>query len=74
MAGKQKYKKRGGGSGNTGESTFETSEKTVEVPEIGGIMDQIDTSLHETRNVVVKEKKVKKEKVRSGGCFSSYED
>ena len=48
----QMFKKRGGGP-SKGESTFETSEEKTEVPEIGEIMDQIDKSLNETRNIVV---------------------
>lgn len=57
----QIYKKRGKGTGNTGESTFEQGEKT-EIPEIDGVMDQIEVSLSKTKNIVVKKKRKKKKK------------
>lgn len=55
MAKTQIYKKRGKGPGNTGESTFEQSEKT-EIPEIDGVMDQITRSLDKTKHVIVENK------------------
>jgi len=51
--GGQVFKKRGPGGGNEGESTFETSEEKTEVPDIGGIMEQIDRNLNKTTNVIV---------------------
>lgn len=51
----QIFKKRGGNNENTGDSTFETSEET-EIPEIDGIMAQIDRNLNETRNIIVRKK------------------
>ena len=55
MAFGQVFKKRGGGGPSKGESTFETSEEVTEVPDIGGIMEQIDRNLNKTRNVVIEE-------------------
>ena len=52
MAFGQVFKKRGGGSGNTGDSTFEQGEKT-EIPEIEGIMEQIDRNLNKAKHVIV---------------------
>lgn len=55
MAFGQVYKKRGGGS-SKGESTFETSEEVTEIPDISGIMEQIDKNLNKTHNIVVEKK------------------
>jgi len=64
MAKSQVYKKRGKGPGKTDESTFEQGEKT-EIPEIDGVMDQIETNLNKTANIVVKPKKKKKKKKKA---------
>lgn len=67
---KQVFKKRGGGN-NTEESTFEISEETTEVPEIDGIMQQIDKSLMESDDIKVQEVKIEDpQKVRRGCCWS----
>jgi hypothetical protein len=63
MSNGQIYKKRGPG-GNTGESTFETSEEKTEIPEIDGVMSRIDRKLNETKNVVVKAE----ETMERGSC------
>lgn len=52
MAFGQVFKKRGGAP-SKGESTFETSEEVTEVPDISGIMDQIDRNLNKTRDIIV---------------------
>lgn len=52
MAFGQVFKKRGGGPKNNGESTFEQSEKT-EIPEIEGIMEQIDRNLDKSKHIIV---------------------
>jgi len=71
---KQIFKKRGGGS-NTGESTFETSDEKTEVPEVDGVMQQIDKSLADTEHVKVEEIEfIQHEPIRIGCCFSRYED
>jgi len=56
MAFGQVFKKRGGGPKKE-ESTFETREEVTEIPDIGGIMDQIDRNLNKTHDIVVKEPK-----------------
>ena len=71
---KQIFKKRGGGS-NTGESTFETSEEKTEVPEVDGVMQQIDKSLADTEHVKVEQIEVQEPKmVRIGCCFCPIDE
>lgn len=64
---KQIFKKRGGGK-SVEESTFETSEETTEVPEIDGVMQQIDKSLTKSEGVKVVET-VEEKPERQGCCW-----
>jgi hypothetical protein len=66
MAFGQVFKKRGGGSGNEGESTFETSEEKTEVPEIDNVMAQIDRSIDRSRGIIIVQEEDRV--MRRGGC------
>ncbi len=48
---KQVFKKRGNVAGDIGDSTFETDEKKIKIPEIDKVMDRIDRNLNETKSI-----------------------
>lgn len=55
MAFGQVFKKRGVSNGDTGNSDLETSEEKTKIPDIGGIMGQINSKLNETSDIIVRE-------------------
>lgn len=66
MAFGQEHKKRSNPGGAGSDSTFETDEeKTIKIPDVGGILDQIDNNLNETKDIVVEEQTMER---RTGCC------
>ena len=69
--GGQVFKQRNRVAGNTGNSTFdETSDEKLEIPDIDGIMQEIDKSLSKSEEIKVQPIVVEVEQieVRRGPC------
>ncbi len=66
MSGQEQIRRKGGGGfGGGGGSAFELEEK-INLPEIEGVMQQIDVSLQRTSGIVVRQKEPTME--RGCGC------
>jgi len=71
--GGQLFKKRNGGPNNGGdeESTFVVGEGNIEIPEIDGIMQQIERTISQadSRSAMIREEEQEQEQRRGCGCW-----
>jgi hypothetical protein len=70
--GEQVFKKTDNGGANEAESDFVVGEGNIEVPEIDGVMAQINKTLHKSESVRIEPIEIAPvRRVRSGCCWSN---